>query len=137
MVAKKKVTKKKSTARLNSLIVKLKKAKNEHLVAEKKEKEKKKIRNDLEEQVLKLLEKSGLDRVTASGLTVSVGSRTIVENVKWEALYKYIKTNNAFDLLQRRVSTEAVKERNASSKSKVLGVKLGELTRLNVSRSSR
>lgn len=42
---------------------------------------------------------------------VSVYTDAIPRAADWDAIYKFIKRNNAFELLQRRLSDTAVKER--------------------------
>lgn len=67
-----------------------------------------------------------LPRSEASGVTGRVGRITINEKVvprveDWDAFYKHIAKTKAFELLQRRVSDTAVKERWEDGK-KVPGI---------------
>jgi len=41
---------------------------------------------------------------------------------KWENFYAWVAKNKAFDLLQKRISDEALRERLANSKAKIPGV---------------
>lgn len=41
---------------------------------------------------------------------------------KWNDFYKWVAKNNAFDLLQKRLSDEALRDRLANSKAKIPGV---------------
>ena len=48
----------------------------------------------------------------------------------WDALYAYVKKNNAFDLLQRRLSKEAVRER-LDARKQVPGVEMFNAKRVS------
>ncbi|MFV1943437.1 hypothetical protein VPH49_21735 [Pseudomonas luteola] len=65
---------------------------------------------DNEQAILALAKNMGLDRFAVGKLTFSV-SRQIVGNVKdWESVFAYIKENDAFYLVQRRLSNASYKE---------------------------
>lgn len=135
--AKKKVVKKKAMpVSLSNLLKKLSAAKKKYTKASEAEEAAKKIKTDLEEQVLKQLRKLKLDKATGAGLTVSQGEKDVVEEVDWDKLYKYIHENEAFDLLHKRISITAVTER-AEDDEEVDGVTIGKLPKLNVSASSK
>ena len=69
-----------------------------------------------EEKALKLHIINTLPKSEASGVAgklarVSVGSKPVPQVVDWSKLYKHIKKTGEFDLLGRKASTAAVKER--------------------------
>lgn len=65
----------------------------------------------LREHIITTLPKSAASGVAGKVALVTVVSKTVPQVEDWDALYKYVKKNNAFELLQRRVSDAAVKER--------------------------
>lgn len=57
-----------------------------------------------------------LPKSSATGVTGKLANATVVTKVKpqvadWGAFYKYVVKNNAFDLLQKRLSEKAVEDR--------------------------
>lgn len=136
MAAKKKTAKKKKGLKgysLNVLLKRLAAARKEADKAEKEAAAKKKKRTELEVAVLDKLKEHKLDNASVRGvISVSKGEIDTVQEVNWPELYKYIQRTKGYDLLQRRVSISAVRERREAGK-KVAGVKLGKLPRLNVS----
>lgn len=71
----------------------------------------KKEETDLKERLFKLLPKLDATSVTGKVATVSI-ERVHVPTIKdWEKLCRYVKSNGAFDLLQRRVNAKAWRER--------------------------
>jgi hypothetical protein len=79
-----------------------------------------------------------LPKSDANGITGSVARATIVKEVQprvadWDKLYAYIKKNNAFELLQRRVSAAAVEERWDADKQ-VPGVETFTLVKVSLNK---
>ena len=66
--------------------------------------------NTLKEQILAELQESGMSKASGKSLTVSVKSDVVPTVKDWDAFYAFIKKNNYFHLLQRRVSTAAWRE---------------------------
>lgn len=66
--------------------------------------------NNLKLEILNALQNSGMSKASSKLLTVSVKQDVVPEVTDWDAFYAFIKKNNYFHLLQRRVSTAAWKE---------------------------
>ncbi|KII34895.1 hypothetical protein NL64_06455 [Pseudomonas fluorescens] len=63
-----------------------------------------------ETDIIEIADEMGLDRFAVGKLTFSISSQ-IVGNVEdWDAVHAYIKKNDAFYLLQRRLSNAPYKE---------------------------
>lgn len=77
----------------------------------------------LKEHIIATLPKSDASGVSGKVARVTVLSKDIPTVKDWSAFYKYILKNKAFELLQRRVSDAAVKERIESGKQ-VPGVEI-------------
>jgi hypothetical protein len=72
------------------------------------------------------------DKLTsANGVDARASFRTVAtaDAVDWSALYKFIEKHRAYDLLQKRLSVGAARERIAAGE-KVPGIELGERTEL-------
>jgi len=63
---------------------------------------------------------------------VNITKPKVPNVVSWDKFYKYVARNKAFDMLQRKVSTTAWKERLAQGK-KVPGIESITLIKLNLS----
>lgn len=69
-----------------------------------------------EELALRVRIKSLLDQVNLEGAKGSLATASISNSVEptivnWEEFYAYVKANDAFDMLQRRISPTAIKQR--------------------------
>lgn len=53
---------------------------------------------------------------------------------KWNDFYKWVAKNNAFDLLQKRLSEEALRDRLANSKAKIPGVEAFQAVGLSLTK---
>lgn len=76
----------------------------------------------LKEHIIQTLPKSEASGVAGKLARVSVVTKVIPQVENWDKFYAYIKKKGEFDLLQRRVSDTAVKERWDNGKQ-VPGVK--------------
>lgn len=65
----------------------------------------------LKEHILGLLKEQGLDSGTGSRATVSLSSITVPRVTDWDAFYAFIHKKKAYELLERRPSRSAYKER--------------------------
>lgn len=64
----------------------------------------------IEAELLKRMDEQGSTRVSTS-LGTAIVTETVLPNVNdWDALYEWIKANDAFHILQRRVSSPAYRE---------------------------
>jgi hypothetical protein len=75
----------------------------------------------LKQHIINTLPKSETTGAAGKLARVTVVTKEIPQIKDWDKLYAYIKKNNAFELLQRRVSDSAVAERWEAGK-KVPGV---------------
>jgi hypothetical protein len=73
-----------------------------------------------EEILLAALDGQGTLKATGHCATASVGESVVPQTENWEVLWAYIRRNNAFELLQRRVSIEAWREHALSRRDKTV-----------------
>jgi len=66
--------------------------------------------NNLKLEILNALQTAGMSKASSKTLTVTVKQDVVPNVTDWDAFYAYIRKNNYFHLLQRRVSTAAWKE---------------------------
>lgn len=62
-------------------------------------------------EILEALKTSGAGGIAGKTHRAEVVRKTTPQVADWSMLYEYIKENNAFELIQRRLSNPAVKER--------------------------
>ena len=60
--------------------------------------------------VLKLLGESGLEKASGKLATAGITTDDVPHVVDWEAVHSYIKDNDRFDLLQKRIGVLAWRE---------------------------
>lgn len=94
------------------------------------EKTYKRMKEDLESELLVQLERQGIDRVSNKLCTVSVKKETVPTVEQWDDLYKHIVQTNQFELLQKRMSATAYRELLQLGEQ-VPGVVSTELTKVN------
>lgn len=63
-----------------------------------------------EGEVLGALDTAGLEHAKINGVSVSISEQTMPSVEDWDKLYAFIKDNDAFYMLQRRVSTGPFRE---------------------------
>lgn len=92
---------------LGSMIDKLYATRQNRLETTKQVDELKEREREMRAQIIDLLDAVGLAK--ASGMIATCGKTTSLEPVvnDWEQVHKYIKENDRFDLLQKRLSTMA------------------------------
>ena len=83
----------------------------ERLALQKKVDELKALESRIKEFFIDTLPKSQATGVAGKLARVTVVQKSSPMVEDWEAFYTYVKKNNAFDLMQRRLSDTAVKER--------------------------
>lgn len=71
----------------------------------------------LKDHIINNLPKSEASGVAGKLCRVSVVTKAIPQVKDWDALYKYVKKTGAFELLQRRLSDAAIKERWEAGKT--------------------
>lgn len=77
----------------------------------------------LQDHIIEQLPKSNASGVAGKTARVSVYTDEIPQVEDWDAFYKFVKKNNAFELMQRRLATKSVAER-LEAKQKIPGVKI-------------
>ena len=65
----------------------------------------------LKEHIIQNLPKSEASGVAGKLARVTVVTKEVPQVEDWDAFYKYVKRTGAFDLMQRRLTDAAVKER--------------------------
>lgn len=85
----------------------------------------------LEEELLEMLEKQGMDKATGKAATVSISRSTSASIEDDTAFFAYVKKTGHFHLLQRRLSDPAVREL-LESKGSIPGLKPFTKKRLNL-----
>lgn len=63
-----------------------------------------------EVSIIEIADEMGLDRFAVGKLTFSISNQVVGNVEDWDALHEYIRENNAFYLLQRRLSNAPYKE---------------------------
>lgn len=92
--------------------------------------------SDLRGKIMALLQSTGLTGARGELATSSIKHATVPKVVDWEAFQQYIVTNDAWDLMQRRVSTTACSGRWDRGEI-IAGVDKLELTELNLTKATR
>ncbi len=87
----------------------------------------------LKEYIIANLPKSEASGIAGKLARVSVVNKAEYRVSDWAALYKYIKKNDAFALLQRRLSNEAVDE-VIEEKKKLPGVESIDIPRVSLNK---
>ena len=82
----------------------------------------KEILSALERDILQRMQKEGLETSGGKLAKITIQDKTFPDVFDWDKFYKYIKKNDAWDMLQKRVSSVAYKAR-LDDKVKVPGVK--------------
>ena len=103
------------------------------------EAEKKEVQDqfdNLERAVMAELDNSGTTLSRGIAASASVSEEELPNVKDWDAFYKYIQDNEAFFLLQRRVSSAAYRELKYSG-TEVPGVETFKKRRLNLRKVSK
>lgn len=87
----------------------------------------------LREHIINSLPKSQTTGVAGKVARVTVTSKDIPQVEDWPKFYAYVVKNKAFDMMQRRLSTEAVQSRLDEGK-KVAGVKVFKAVTLSINK---
>ena len=78
--------------------------------------------DDMEYDLIKHMQSEGLETSGGKLAKASIQDRTSYNIIDWPKFIAYIKRTNSFDMLQKRLSSTAVKER-LDDKKKVPGIK--------------
>lgn len=95
---------------IKDLVEGLASVKEELRLANKRAKDLKGEHDEAEQLLIQELKAMGLDRVSAAGFTASYSQEIVANATDWEEFYRYIKENDAFYLLQKRISSNAFRE---------------------------
>lgn len=91
----------------------------------------KKTLAEIEGELIHSMEDSKLDQVRNANATFSIKTEVLPVAKDWDAIYGYIKENDAFHLLQRRVSSLPYRE-ILSMGDEVPGIERYEATKLTM-----
>ena len=94
------------------------------------EKELNTLKRELESQIAIRMTEEGLDKISNGGRTISLKNEIVHDVKDWDALQQHVAETGEFELLHRRVSATAYREKVALGTS-VPGVADRELTRIN------
>lgn len=84
-------------------------------------KKKKARHKEMEEQAIELLLKKGIQSMALpGGGSISVNPEDVAQVDDWDLFYKYVKKNDAFYLLYRRVNAASWREEVKSRRNKAL-----------------
>jgi len=70
-----------------------------------------KIQDAITDKIKEIMHQNGVTSVKTPHGTAYIAYRESAQVADWETLLNFIKTNDAYDLLEKRVSKSAVKER--------------------------
>lgn len=84
----------------------------------------------LKAHIINTLPKSEASGVSGKIAKVKVETDDIPQTEDWDKVWQYIKKNNAFDLLQRRLNNAAVEERWEAGK-KIPGIKTFKVVKVS------
>ena len=87
----------------------------------------------LEKHLLDTFSKDDLDGAKGKRATAGLKRQTVPNVKDWEQLYKFIKKHDAFELLQRRVSGTAYRER-LEAKEVIPGVEAFTVVKLSLTK---
>lgn len=89
----------------------------------------------IEGKLLAMLEAANVESIRTESGTIYKMPKTSVKVADWQVLLAYIKKNDAFDLLTKAVSKDAVKARIDESNEIVPGVDLYTVINVGIRRS--
>lgn len=87
-------------------------------------------------EVLKLLGEAGLEKASGGLATAGILRSDIPIITDWDQVYAYIRENNAFELLQKRIGVQAWRERYVDGKL-IPGTEAAVDTDLSLTKSTR
>jgi hypothetical protein len=87
-------------------------------------------------EILQLLKDQGLDGAKGAVATAAITRTTVAQVTDWDEVYKYIKKTGEFDLLQKRMSDVAYRERLEAGKP-VPGTEPFVVVNLSLTKSSK
>jgi len=90
----------------------------------------------IREQVIMMLQEQGLEGGKGGVATAGITRRVVGQATNWDEIYQYVKENDAFDLLHRRISDTAYRDRLEQGEV-VPGINPVEVVGLSLNKSTR
>jgi len=90
----------------------------------------KKIKGELETELVIMLEGQGIDPISNDKATISIKKEIVPTVENWDVFQEYIAETGMFELMQKRASATAYRELQQMGQD-VPGVKATELTKVN------
>mgnify|MGYP001489648579 CR=1 FL=1 len=87
----------------------------------------------LKEYIINTLPKSETTGVAGKLARVTVITKIVPQVKDWDSFYKYVKKNNAFDLVQRRLADKAIQDRWEAGKT-IPGVEAFQAVTLSINK---
>ena len=125
--------KKTTTENLAALVDNYYQAHEDRLAADKSAAKLKDVETALRASLLSKLQESGATGVAGNVARANLVVKNVFQASDWEAVRAYIKKTGSWDLLQKRLSDTAVRERFDAGKP-VPGVSMQEITDLSIGR---
>jgi hypothetical protein len=72
---------------------------------------------ELKERIIKLMQSTGEDSMGGDACVVFLNRKDEPQATDWQAIYTYIAANDAFELLHRRLTATAIKERKENGEN--------------------
>lgn len=88
----------------------------------------------LRDYLIDNIPKSNLTGVAGKLARATIVPKKLLQVKNWDAFYAYIKRKGAFELLQRRISEGAVRERFDDSKTGLPGVEEVEIKKVSINK---
>lgn len=108
---------------------------NKRLALESDAEELKKQETQIKEHLIREMPKADLRKLVGKYASVSLRSKEMPHIVDWDAFRKYLKRKDAFDLLQKRTSPDAFRERWEAGEE-IPGVEKFNVLELSVTKSA-
>jgi hypothetical protein len=91
----------------------------------------------LEADIMHLMSEVGTTKAaTETGHSVTMAKKTVPVITDWDAFYEYVQQTKSFDLLHKRLSTTAFKDR-AENGEQIPGSSITELWGINLTQSRK
>jgi len=84
--------------------------------------EQKALTNAYREDMAVCMKEAGTVAYSGHRMRISMRSSEVPQATDWPKIYRYIKRNNAFDLIQRRLATGAWRDRLEDRKDPIPGI---------------
>ena len=92
---------------------------------------------EIKQQIMVEMDTNGLGKVTGQVATAGITTNIVPEVEDWEAVHKYIREHDRFDLLQKRLSVVAWRDMVLDGGELVPGTLVNEVRDLSLTRAHR